>query len=258
MLLLLVAVGWPPALLAGLDVAPARVSIADGERAAAVMVVNRSRDPVSFRVVVADALDREDGSHELLAQPGDGAHHAAAMIRYSPRQATLDPGERQVVRLQARRPDGLEEGEYRARIAVQTLPRARGPAEDRAADADGGLQLDIQVLYAITLPLAVFHGDPSVEVDIGRARATDDGLEVAVERAGRRSAYGRLTVYAGDSPDGEPLARRSRAVVVVPLERRLFRFADLAVEPGTTLHLVYEGIGERSGEIKASRTLVVE
>ena len=243
---------------ASLDVAPTRITLADGERAASVMVVNRSDEVQTFRVVVADTEEFEEGGRRLLSEPGEGGHHAAAMLRHSPRQATLQPGERQVVRLQARRPAELAEGEYRARLAVQTLPRARPPRADSGGGTEGGIELDIQVLFAVTLPVAIFQGSPEARTTIAGARVTDEGLMVELERQGRRSSYGRLVLYAGDRAEGSSLARLERAVVVVPLERRVFRFRDVEIEPGSQLHVVYEGIGERAGEIKAVRTVVVE
>lgn len=178
------------------------------------------------------------------------------MVRYSPRQATLAPGERQVVRFQARRPPELPEGEYRARVAIQTLPSARSPREQSSEE---GVNINIEVLFAVTLPLAITQGDPSVEVGIGGARAVDEGAAIAVERSGNASAYGRLRVYAADDGSrGEPLAERRRAVVVVPLERRLFRFPDLAVEPGDQLHVVYDALESEGGGTLAQRTITVE
>ena len=246
-----------PVAQANLDVAPTRLSIQDGERAATLMVINRGDAPRTFRVTVVDTEEHEDGGRELLREPRTGFPHAASMIRYSPRQATLDPGERQVVRFQVRRPADLREGEYRARVVVQTLPTARPSAEPGVAGQ--GVALDIEVLFAVTLPIAIVHGAPDVEVGIGGARATEDGgLEIEVNRRGARSSYGALLIYAGERAAGRPVARRHRAVVAVPLERRRFHFQDLGLSPGDRIHVVYQALEEEGGGVKAARTLTVE
>ncbi len=245
----------PLAAMARLDVAPTRLHIDDGERAASLMVVNRAEEAKTFRVVVADTEQFEEGGHELLSEPGEGAHHAASMMRYSPRQATLEPGERQVVRFQARRPSDLEEGEYRARVAVQTLPSVQQPTDPGEEE---GVRIDIEVLFAVTLPLAITHGDPRVETAIGEVRKDEEGLVVDIQREGERSAYGQLAIHAvEDGEPGERIALRNRAVVVVPLDRRIFRFPDVDVESGEQVHVVYEGLEDRGGGTKAARTVTV-
>ncbi len=243
---------------AGLDVAPTRLFIDDGERAAALVVINRSDSSRMFRVIVTDTVEHEDGSRELLKTPGSEPHHAASMIRYAPRQATIAPGERQTVRLQVRRPPDLDEGEYRARVIVQTLPPAPPPSGPGEGDDGDGVTIRIETLFAVSLPIAITHGQPRAEVSLEAARATEDGLEIVVGRSGDRSVYGGLTLYAGDMADPPPLAQRDRAVVVVPLERRRFLFPDLHIPPGDSVHAVYEALEDRGGGVKSERTLIVE
>lgn len=255
-LLLALAAGAMGPAAANLDVAPTRLFLEADERAARLVVVNRGERAHSFRVSVYDVREQADGERELLREPREGFPHAAGMLRYAPRQMRLEPGERQTVRFLARRPPSLPEGEYRARVAVRTLPPAQPPSHPASGEEEGEVAIRILPLQAVTLPIAVLHGSPGVEVTVAEARATAEGLAVRVEREGRRSFYGRLRLYRGSEATGEPLAER-RAVAVVPLEERVFRFPDVAVPEGERLHVVYEALEEDSSDYRIEQTLIV-
>ena len=49
---------------------------------------------------------------------------AADLVRYSPRQVELAPGEVQTVRIQIRKPEGLKDGEYHSHLVFQGYLRS--------------------------------------------------------------------------------------------------------------------------------------
>lgn len=243
-----------PAFAAALDVAPTRIFIEDNQRSATLTVINRSDRSTTFRVNVADVLTEEDGSSTMLETAGDEPHNAARMIRFSPRQATLGPGERQTVRIMVRRPAGIEAGESRARIAVMSLP-APEPDGQISGTEEGDLAVRIEALFGVTLPIAITHGQPQARVAFDSVEQNNQELQVALLREGQRSVYGRLDIHAGDSPEGELLLTRNRAVVAYPLERRVVAFEPLPA--GSQIHLVYLAFADDGGHIKASKTVTL-
>ncbi|MCG5541420.1 MULTISPECIES: hypothetical protein [unclassified Halorhodospira] len=261
---------------ASLQMLPQRLFLDDQSRSAQVEVFNRSGETQEYRVIVADEAVEEDGSTELIdpVEPGaedDRAHYGADFLRYHPRQMTLAPGENQTVRVMARVPDGVDPGEYRARLAVRTMPSRdqQAFAEDELDDDE--IALEVETLFAMTIPVAILHGEAEAEPRIASAQwvaAEGDGdprLDVAVEREGERGAYGSLEVYDAENPD-EPLWVRNRAVVSSAMEQRTFGFTadNPAIEAGDEVRVVYrafddpeDGFGEAGGHVKTERTLKV-
>jgi len=263
---------------AALELYPHRLFLDERHRSAQVSVFNRSDQPQTYRVTVADAEINRLGDLELKSpvQPAEGerGYYGADLLRYYPRQMRLAPGEEQVIRVMARFPQSLKEGEYRAYLAVQTMPSAQEEEAFTEPAEDGQTSVEIQTLFAITIPVAITYGRPEASVALQSVRRveTESGasqLEVAVGRRGERGVYGSLEIYPADGE--EPLDTLQRAVVPSSLDQRLFRLEvpDAAVQPGDRLRVVYrafeesaqprEGFhGELGGHIKAERMLTVK
>ncbi|BAU56396.1 hypothetical protein HH1059_23270 [Halorhodospira halochloris] len=261
---------------ASIQIAPQRLFFDDQQRSAQVEVFNQSDEVQEYRVVVADVESDAYGRSELIdpVEPaaGEREHHGADLLRHHPRQMTLGPGESQTVRIMSRVPDDVEPGEYRARFAVRTMPSADAPAFAEEELEDDEVAVDIQALFAMTIPVGIQVGEPEGEPQIRGARfeaaeddEDEDALQVTVARNGDRGIYGSLEVYRPG--DDEPILERGRAVISSSMEERVLPFSldehDLA--PGDELRVVYrafedegEGFGEVGGHVKAERTVVIE
>src|SRR3712207_6420630 len=93
-------------------VAPTRI-VLDGRKGAEIVLNNIGDEPATYRVSVEFRRMEKDGSLSDVTAPTAADKTAADMIIYAPRRVTLAPHEPQAIRINARPPQGLPDGEYR-------------------------------------------------------------------------------------------------------------------------------------------------
>ncbi|MGZ8319302.1 MAG: fimbrial biogenesis chaperone, partial [Telluria sp.] len=180
---------------------PTRLVFDKSDRAAQVELINNSKEAATYRITLVNRRMTEDGQFEAVAEPVAGELFSEPMLRYSPRQVTLQPGTAQTVRLMLRKPATLADGEYRSHLHFEKLPDARGNTSIEAqgkAGADIGVQLN--ALVGASMPVIVRHGATSATValsnlalqraETGRAPV----LSLQFDRTGNSSVYGDLQV----------------------------------------------------------------
>jgi P pilus assembly chaperone PapD len=138
----------------GVLVAPQAVFIDHRTRSGSIELYNPGPDPVEvsvsavFGYPVTDSL----GTTTLYTadDPGASAPSAASWISAYPRRTKLVPGQRQTVRLLARPPENLADGEYWTRLVIAAKG---GRVElDGGADSTGirvGLDLEVRTVIAL-------------------------------------------------------------------------------------------------------------
>ena len=104
----------------GVMVAPHAVFIDHSQRSGSVLLYNPGTDPVEVTISTIFAYPTTDstGGIRLDTLPADSATSALAWIQAFPRRLTVAPKERQTVRLLARPPIGLADGEYWLRLII--------------------------------------------------------------------------------------------------------------------------------------------
>lgn len=155
-----------------------------------------------------------DGGLEDVAEPSEREKLARDMIVYAPRRVTLAPHEPQSIRIAARPPQGLPDGEYRVHLLFRAIPPAV-PVAAKSAERPTGLSFALIPIYGITIPLIVRLGNLDVEAGIANVRLDDrDGKSVValdLSRSGDRSTFGEVRVLKAGVKD--PIAIQ-RAVAV--------------------------------------------
>jgi P pilus assembly chaperone PapD len=114
-------------------VAPTRI-VLDGRKGAEVVLNNIGEEPAVYRVSVEFRRMDEDGGLTDVSQPTADDQKAADMIIYAPRRVTLAPHQPQAIRIAARTPQGLPDGEYRVHLLFRAIPPAT-PVVQAAASA---------------------------------------------------------------------------------------------------------------------------
>ena len=241
--------------------------------------MNRGSEPATFRVSFTRLRMKADGSFEEVAEPVPGERFADPLIRYSPRQVTLPPGQSQVVRLMLRKPRDLEDGEYRSHLLFQALPPATSSSiENIAADAPAeGITVQITPLVGVSIPVIVRHGELDSAVTLSDAQivagadgrpgsiptnASSEGrpvVAVTLNRSGSGSVYGDFRVTFTPA-GGEPLvvAQANGVAVYANLDRRQFR-SPLSLPAGIelangSLDIAYIAAGEDPASATLART----
>jgi hypothetical protein len=257
--------------LAGLMLYPTRVVLESKDRSAQVELINNGNQPETYRIGIFNRRMTETGEIVAADKPQAGELFADDLLRYSPRQVTLQPGKAQTVRIMVRKPAGLAAGEYRSHLQFDRVADAAGAAnlENLAKPTEGEVSIVLQALVGASIPVIVRHGetrvtttltDLTLESDPGKDKALF--LSFTLKRDGTRSVYGDLV--ATFTPVGAgPLevAKVTGVAVYVPNALRKSKLpiklpVGVALKKGT-LTLRYLDRPEAGGKVMAEAKLVV-
>ena len=174
---------FPTAADAGVGdllVAPTRL-VLDGRKGAEVILNNIGDEPATYRVSIEFRRMTEKGDLLTVTEPSDAEKKAEDMIIYAPRKVVLAPHEPQAIRITARAPQGLPDGEYRVHLLFRAIPPAT-PAVQPTGEQPKGVQFKLTPIYGVTIP---------VIVRLGNLQATAGIANVQLERKAPASAEQR-------------------------------------------------------------------
>jgi hypothetical protein len=217
---------------ANLMVTPTRVVFEQRDRTAQVTLVNQGSETGEFRISFIRQNMTETGDFVPVPE-GEAGLFTDKMVRFSPRQVKLPPGQSQVIRLMLRKPRDLADGEYRSHLLFQALPPATSSnIENIAKDTPAeGITVEIVPIVGVSIPVIVRHGKLDSEVMLSDARilsATDtDGspaIAVTINRSGSGSAYGDFRATFTPT-GGEPIvvAQANGVAVYSNIDKRRFQ-----------------------------------
>jgi len=186
----------------GVMVAPHAVFIDHSQRSGSVLLYNPGTEPVEVTISTIFGYPTTDsaGGIKLDTLPADSAVSALAWIQAFPRRLTVGPRERQTVRLLARPPIELPNGEYwlRLMIAAQAgrVP-ITGVADTTAIQV--GLKLEVRTIIGVNYR----KGAVSTGVSLSNLRAQLAGDSVItrakLERRGNAAFIGMIRETIVDS-----------------------------------------------------------
>ncbi len=230
--------------LGGVSVSPKRIVFDGRQRTADVTLINQGAQASTYRVFFGNMRMGEDGKYEKIKEPGPGDRFADRLIRYSPRQVVIPPGSSQTVRLMVRKPRDLDPGEYRSHLFFKSLPPSDAGASLEALDLkEGELSVNMIAAYSISIPILIRHGKLDATIIISdlafEPQKTDEGkphLSITLNRQGKRSVYGNLTVnFQSNSADSPvELGRMNGVAVFTPNAKRVL---DVALYPPEGVNL---------------------
>ena len=212
-------------------VAPTRL-VLDGRKGAEVILNNIGDEPATYRVSIEFRRMTEKGELVDVTTPTDADKKAEDMIVYAPRKVVLAPHEPQAIRIAARPPQGLPDGEYRVHLLFRAIPPAT-PVAQPTGEAPKGVQFKLTPVYGVTIP---------VIVRLGNLEATAGIADVRLESKAEQSLNG-------------PILLRTRGIdpstgTVLPAEK----MSDVAVG----LDLMRSGSRSTYGEVRVLKAGVKE
>jgi hypothetical protein len=215
---LLLAASAANAGVGDLLVAPTRV-VLDGRRGAEVILNNIGDDVATYRVTAELRRMTPEGNLVEVTQPNAGEKAAQEMLLYAPRRITLPPNQPQAIRLSARAPEGLPDGEYRVHMLFRAIPPARPQV---AAEKVEGVAFQLRPIYGVTIPVIIRLGHLEVKAAIANVRkVTADGkpaIALDLSRTGDRSTFGAVKVFKAGIAN--PIALVSGIAVYTEIGRR--------------------------------------
>lgn len=201
-------------------VAPTRL-ILNGGRSAEIILNNIGDEPATYRISAEFRRMKPDGTLEDVTDASAAEVAARDMIVFAPRRVTLAPREPQSVRIAARPPKGLADGEYRIHLLFRAIPPANPVANPASAPAKG-LSFKLTPVYGVTIPVIVRLGNLSVKAGISNVRLDRrDGkpaIAIDLARSGSRSTYGEVRVLKAGVKD--PVAVARAVAVYTEVDRR--------------------------------------
>lgn len=201
-------------------VAPTRI-VLNGGRGAEIILNNIGDEPATYRISVEFRRMTADGMLEEVAQPTDADKAARDMIIYAPRRITLAPREPQSIRIAARPPQGLPDGEYRIHLLFRAVPPSTPVVAPANAPASG-LSFKLTPVYGVTIPVIVRLGNLEAKAGISNVQLDRSGgkPEVTLElsRSGDRSTFGEIRVLKPGVKD--PIALAKSVAVYTEVNQR--------------------------------------
>lgn len=184
-------------------VAPTRI-VLDGRRGTEIILNNIGDEPATYRISVELRRMTPDGDLVDVTDPNAEEKAAEDMIIYAPRRITLAPHDPQTIRIAARPPQGLPDGEYRAHLLFRAIPPSE-PIEASTAEPPKGLNLQLIPIYGVTIPVIVRLGNLEAKAGISNvALERRDGkslITLDLSRTGSRSTYGEVRVLKAGIKD---------------------------------------------------------
>lgn len=212
-----------------LRVSMKRIIFEGKERSQVVTIINNSNEEQTYRLGWRNFRMTEDKILEDVeeGQTGD-LKLAEPYLRYAPRRVTVPAGETQQVRIMARLPDDMQDGEYRSHlyIAPEAKPPKFSAEEENAAKTKPVIK--ITMLTGLSLPVFIRKGQLSAKASFSDARLTDAGAEgmnlsLVLNREGNRSLYGDFDFICLGAK--EVVAKQTMGIAVYPeVSRRKLNF----------------------------------
>ncbi len=222
-----------PAVIEAVFVAPTAVFMDDHSDAAQVTIGNSGDTPEEATVELKFGFPDADSAGtpfvRMVDDPGPEYPSAADWIRAYPQRVRLEPRSQQVVRLLARPPANLPDGEYWTRLIVT----GRG-ASIPIQGADSGLRAGVSLVIRLVASVTYRKGRVQTGVTVRGLGAEADGDSLTVwahlDRQGNAAYLGTADI---ELVSGDSVVRRwsSALAVYVPMRRR-FAFPLDSVAPG--------------------------
>jgi P pilus assembly chaperone PapD len=225
-----------------LMVSPTRIVFEGNERTKQVNLINNGSETGRYRVSFVRRNMTEDGDFEDVPENETGMY-SDEIVRFSPRQVTLQPGQSQTVRLMLRKRRDMEDGEYRSHMLFQSLPDPAATDINALADNNSaGLSVQLIPVVGITIPVIVRQGKLSSTVSLSdfelkqaNTVKAETTLSFKINREGNSSAYGDFRVYfTPRSGESVVVGQVNGVAVYTPLASRS---VELRLQPPSDLNL---------------------
>lgn len=241
---------------ADLLVAPTRVSFEERDRTEQVVLINSGKVKRTYRLEWKEQTANEFGVYSAVTDTT--FHSASEFIRFSPRQVTLNPGERQVIKLMKRKTGDMPDGEYRSHLKFVILPQ-QSDMENQAAPE--GVSMKLHLFLSYSIPVILKKGETRVnptidQLSIGKDAKDRPALKVAMSKTTDYGAVGNVVAYFKDASNNLTKLALLNSVNFFHEQKNrtvnLVAISDMPKKPGSIL-IRYTGVQEFAGTTLAER-----
>lgn len=212
-------------LKASVLVAPTVVFLNKTEPTESMTIMNQGTKPQEVSIDFAWGLPQSDSTGEVYVELKDSSmgdpRSAVEWLRAFPRTMIVPPGQSQVVRVMARAPANLSDGEYWARVVI----RSQEARQEEEADLDEGVittRLNMVMQTAIMVKYRTGELNASLQLNFARARQEGDRVSVLIDlqNLGNVSYMGVAELTLVDGGGRELGTQRTNVAVYRGLRRR--------------------------------------
>jgi len=171
-------------------VAPTRI-VLNGSRGTEIILKNVGDKTATYRVSAELRRMTPEGQLVEVKDPTAEEKTAQEMLVFAPRKVTLPPNQPQAIRVAARPPAGLADGEYRVHLMFRAIPDATPVTEVAKGQ---GLSFKLTPIYRVTIPVIVRLGSLEAKAAMSDVALAEGGkaVKLKLSRSGNRSTYGEL------------------------------------------------------------------
>ncbi|GAB0110334.1 fimbrial biogenesis chaperone [Pseudoalteromonas distincta] len=243
---------------ANLLISPTRVTFDERQRVATVVVINNSDEHRTYRLSWQEKTAKPTGGYITLGKDTVNPTALSNMIRMSPSQVRLAPGERQTVKLALRKPQGLKEQEYRSHLLFQALPNE---------SKNNGAGIKVNLILSYSIPVILRQGTELPVLDIKSVVLKKSGekksLFITIAKQGNYSSFGKIEVFYKPNNSGKEVkvAMVSDYSIYpeVPVSKLpLVFFEGSKIENSGKLRVVYSGLKEYRGKVFSEKTVDID
>jgi hypothetical protein len=199
-------------------VAPTRI-VLNGSRGTEIILNNIGDDVATYRISVELRRMTPDGMLHDVTDPDAEEQLAQSMIVYAPRRVTLAPREPQTIRISARAPKDLPDGEYRVHLLFRAVPP---PTPVEAPKDVKGIAFALTPIYGVTIPVIARFGNLEAKAGIANVKLTQaegkPAVSLELTRAGERSTFGEVRVMKAGIKD--PIAVQRGVAIYTEVGQR--------------------------------------
>lgn len=220
--------------VAQITIAPIMLFLDEQNRFGTLMVMNGSEEvqEVSIEFPFGYPVTDQQGQTQMVYNDSTTAEKwgISDVIRGFPQNFTLQPGERQVIRLTIR-PQQFQDGMYWSRIRTTSNPQSPpvGEAEDD--------EITTQITYKFEQVTTVFYKHGNVETGLEikdiTAEQNGDAIEIIsdVNRTGNAPFLGSIKLRVRDQ-QGNTIAERETSTSIYFDYRQVFELNETDLSPG--------------------------
>lgn len=209
---------------ANLLVSPTRLELTEKDTGASVVLVNKGNEEQVYRISWYYLTATEDGSYKESSEPRADAKALHDIIRFSPKQVKLMPGESQVVRLFISDKSKLPDGEFRTHLLFkgEASPFVRTEKNEKT------LSVNLSVERGVSIPVVFKKGampDVGASLLTEQPKKTELGwvLPLKIKKNGQGSAFGDLVIW--DPKTQSEVTRLNAVAVYSEIEQRTVQLA---------------------------------
>ena len=207
---------------AAISISETRIEFDERKRAHELVLMNRGSETEVYSLSLIEMTMDELGTVSELTEAYEQS--AKKMIRYSPRRVTLEPGEKQKVRVFAKRLRDIKDGEYRSHLRFIGSKQNDNENSIESILGENEIRSNVTTRSAHIIPIIIREGVLSVSTSISDVFISNDNsmIDITMKRSGSRSAFNDISVSMYDKSEGgwKELSKLEGSAIYTTTSRR--------------------------------------